>query len=177
MDSSPTAPPSEGDPFLEPLHGWGTGRASHSPAVMASPTAVSMELTGGSQDGLYGRAEDMTGLSVLSGEIPAGSTGVQLPGNLPAYGSPGAMCMERCNSSWDRLKGCKEDMPVLSMLLGGVPANFIGVRPPYSTLGKMAAASSCLVTMSPRAARANYINTIHGSQGEQTSHEAQGATK
>ena len=49
MDSSPGGPPSGGDPFLEPLHGWGTGRASHSPAVMASPTAVSMELTGGSQ--------------------------------------------------------------------------------------------------------------------------------
>ena len=88
MDSSPGAPPSGGDPFLEPLHGWGTGRASHSPAVMASPTAVSMELTGGSQDGPYGRADDMTGLSVLSGEMPAGSTGAQLPGNPPAYGQP-----------------------------------------------------------------------------------------
>ena len=87
METSPRAPPSGGDPFLEPLHGWGTGRASHSPAVMASPTAVSMELTGGSQDGPYGRAEDMTGLSILSGEMPAGSTGVQLPGK-PAYGQP-----------------------------------------------------------------------------------------
>ena len=88
VDTSPGGPPSGGDPFLEPLHGWGTGRASHSPAVMASPTAVSMELTGSSQDGLYGRAEDMTGLSVLSGEMPAGSTGAQLPGNLPTYGQP-----------------------------------------------------------------------------------------
>ena len=62
--------------FLEPLTGWGTGRLSHSPAIMASPTAVSMELTGGSQDDpYYGRAEDMTGLSVLSGDLPPGSTG------------------------------------------------------------------------------------------------------
>ena len=88
MDSSPGGPPSGGDPFLEPLHGWGTGRASHSPAVMASPTAVSMELTGGSQDGPYGRADDITGLSVLSGEMPPGSTGAQLPDNLPANGLP-----------------------------------------------------------------------------------------
>ena len=88
VHASPGDPPSGGDPFLEPLHGWGMGRASHSPAVMASPTAVSMELTGGSQDGPYGRAEDMTGLSILSGEMPAGSTGAQLPGNLPAYGPP-----------------------------------------------------------------------------------------
>lgn len=80
MDASPADPPA-GDSsglFLEPLQGWATGRVSHSPNVMASPTAVSMELTGGSQDGPYGRAEDLTGLSVLSGDLPAGSTGAAL---------------------------------------------------------------------------------------------------
>ena len=77
MDNSPADPPA-GDNiglFLEPLQGWGTGRLSHSPAIMASPTAVSMELTGGSQDDPYGRAEDMTGLSMLSGDMLPGSTG------------------------------------------------------------------------------------------------------
>ncbi len=77
MDSSP-ADPQAGDNiglFLEPLPGWGTGRLSHSPAMMASPTAVSMELTGGSQDDPYGRAEDLTGLSMLSGDMLPGSTG------------------------------------------------------------------------------------------------------
>lgn len=77
MDSSPADPPA-GDVmglFLEPLPAWSTGRLSHSPAIMASPTAVSMELTDGSQDDPYGRAEDMTGLSMLSGDMPPGSTG------------------------------------------------------------------------------------------------------
>ena len=77
MDNSPADPPA-GDVmglFLEPLPAWGTGRLSHSPAIMASPTVVSMELTGGSQDDPYGQAEDMTGLSMLSGDMPPGSTG------------------------------------------------------------------------------------------------------
>ena len=77
MDNSPADPLAEdnGGLFLEPLLGWGTGRVSHSPAMMGSPTAVSMELTGGSQDDLFGRGEDMTGLSMLSGDLPPGSTG------------------------------------------------------------------------------------------------------
>lgn len=77
MDSSPADPPANDNGlFLEPLHGWRTGRVSHSPAIMASPTALSMELSDGSQDGPYERAEETTGMSVLSGrKLPAGSTG------------------------------------------------------------------------------------------------------
>ena len=81
MDNSPAEPPAgDNGLFLEPLQGWGTGRVSHSPAIMASPTAVSMELTDGSQDGPYG--QDMTGMSMLSGDMHAGSTGVHSPARI-----------------------------------------------------------------------------------------------
>ena len=77
MDNSPADPLAEDNVglFLEPLLGWGTGHVSHSPAMVTSPTAVSMELTGGSQDDPYGRGEDMTGLSMMSGDMLPGSTG------------------------------------------------------------------------------------------------------
>ena len=100
MDNSPADPPANDNGlFLEPLHGWRTGRVSHSPAIMASPTALSMELSDGSQDGPYERAEETTGMSVLSGKLPAGSTGghsqmqlLKQASRISANKTPGGKC-------------------------------------------------------------------------------------
>ena len=81
---------------------------------------------------------------------------------------PTAVCMEMSDSRQNGLSCCREDILVLRMLLGEAPATFMGIYPLHRTLGRSAAASSCLVTVHLAAGKAKWPQLRTWTSGEQT---------
>ena len=70
--------------------------------------------------------------------------------------SPTAVCAKLSESRQDGLNGSNKDMPVLSMLLEELPANIMSLDPRRGTLGRLAAASICLVTIHSTAGKVKW---------------------